>query len=131
MDVLGLPVAEGEVEVVDQGAVNDDAFVDVRVDGVLGNEGPADLAGAVFEEGLEGGADGGLVGEVEVGEAVEGGGVGVYGLVGGCGVEGGHWNLVLDGWRQVRLKYNTPLATFLVEFLFESSRYWCSPAQCK
>ena len=92
MDVLGLPVAVREVEVVDQGAIDDDAFVGARVDGVCGHEGPADLAGAVFEEGLEGGADGGLVGDVEVGEAVEGGVVRVDGLVGGCGVEGGHGN---------------------------------------
>ena len=90
MDVLGLPVAVREVEVVDQGAVDDDPFVGARVDGVLGHEGPAELACAVFEEGLEGGTEGGLAGEVEVGEAVEGGVLGVDGLVGGCGVEGGH-----------------------------------------
>ena len=60
-----------------------------RVDGVLGHEGPADLACAVFERGMGGGADGGLVRDVEVGEPVECGVVGVEGLVGGCGVEGG------------------------------------------
>ena len=95
MDVLGLAVAVGEVEVVDQGGVDDDAFVGARVDGVCGHEGPAELACAVFEEGLEGGADGGLVGDVEVGELVEGGVVVFDGLVGGCGVEGGHFLVLM------------------------------------
>ena len=40
-------------------------------------------AGAVFEERVEGGADRGLVGDVEVLELVEGGVVGFGGLVGG------------------------------------------------
>ena len=40
-------------------------------------------AGAVFEERLEGGADRGLVGDVEVLELVEGGVVGFGGLWGG------------------------------------------------
>ena len=61
-----------------------------RVDGVLGHEGPAELAGAVFEQGLEGGADGGLAGDVEVGEAAEGGVVVFDGLVAGFEVESGH-----------------------------------------
>ena len=63
------------------------------VDGVLGHEGPAGLAGAVLEEVLEGGADGGLVGYAEVGEPVEGGVVGFDGLVGGFEGEGGHGQL--------------------------------------
>ena len=40
-------------------------------------------AGTVFEEGLEGGADRGLLGDVEVDELVEGGVVGFGRLVGG------------------------------------------------
>ena len=60
------------------------------VDGVLGHEGPAGLAGAVLEEGLESGAHGGLVGDAEVGELVERGVVGFDGFVGGFEVEGGH-----------------------------------------
>ena len=88
--VLGLPVAVREVELVDQGAVNDDASAGARVDGVLGHEGPAELAGAVFEQGLEGGAHGGLAGDVEVGEAAEGGVVVFDGLVAGFEVESRH-----------------------------------------
>ena len=52
--------------------------------------GPAGLAGAVLEEGLESGAHGGLVGDAEVGELVERGVVGFDGFVGGFEVEGGH-----------------------------------------
>ena len=66
--------------------------VAARVDGVLGHEGPANLACAVFEEGLEGGADGSFAGEVEVGDLVEGGAVGLDGLVGVFEAEIGHGN---------------------------------------
>ena len=76
VDVLGLPVAVGEAEIVDEGAVNDDAFVAPRAEGVFGHEGPAALAGAVFEEGLERGAHRGFVGDAEPGEPVKGGVVG-------------------------------------------------------
>ena len=41
-------------------------------------------------EGGNGGEDRGLVGEAEASEAVESGVVVFDGLVGGCGVEGGH-----------------------------------------
>ena len=64
---------------------------------MLGHEGPADLACAVFEEGLEGGADGGLAGDVEVCEPVEVGVLGFDGLVGGCGVEDGHGLINSEG----------------------------------
>ena len=60
----------------------------------LRHEGPAGLAGAGFEEGLEGGAHGGFVGDAEAGEAVEGGVVGFDGLVGGFEVQGGHFDWV-------------------------------------
>ena len=80
----------GEAEVVDQGAVVDDAFVVPRAYCVFGYEGPAALAGAVFEEGLEGGTYGGFVGNAELGELVKGCVVRFDGLVRGFKVEGGH-----------------------------------------
>lgn len=90
VDILGFPVAVGEAEIVDQGAVDDDAFVTPRADGMFEHEGPAALTGAVFEEGLEGGTHRGFVGDAKLGELVEGGVVGFDGLVGGFEVEGGH-----------------------------------------
>ena len=83
VDVFGFPVAVREAEVVDEGAVDDDALAAAGVDGVFGHEGPAGLAGAVLEEGLEGGANGGFVGDAKAGELVEGGVVGFDGFVGG------------------------------------------------
>lgn len=83
VNILGFPVAVSEAEIVDQRAVDDDALVAPRADGVFGHEGPATLAGAVFEEGLEGGAHRGFVGDAELCELVEGDAVGFYGLVGG------------------------------------------------
>ena len=59
--VFGLPIAVNEMEVDDEGAVDDEAFAVAVVDGVLGYEGPAGLAGAVFEERLEDSADSGFV----------------------------------------------------------------------
>ena len=59
-------------EVVDEGAVDDDAPGRGGVDGVLGHEGPAGLAGAVLEEVLEGSADGGFVGDAEARETGRG-----------------------------------------------------------
>ena len=55
---------------------------------MLGHEGPAGLAGAVLEEVLEGGADGGLVGDAEVGELGEGNEVGFDGFVEGLDMVG-------------------------------------------
>ena len=81
VDILGLPVAVGEAEVVDQRAVDDDAFVAPRADGVFGHEGPATLTGNVLEEGLESGAYRGFVGDAELGELVEDGVVEFDGLV--------------------------------------------------
>ena len=87
VDIFGFPVAVREAEVVDEGAVDDDALAAAGVDGVLGHEGPAGLAAAVLEESLESGAHGGLVGDAEVGELVERGVVGFDGFVGGFEVE--------------------------------------------
>ena len=101
VDVLGLPVAVGEAEVVDQRAVDDDAFVAPRAEGVFGHEGPAALTGAVFEEGLECGAHRGFVGNAELGELVEGGVVGLDGLVGGFEVECGHFDWTGVGYGKV------------------------------
>ena len=53
------------------------------------------LAGTVFGEGLDGSADGGFVGDVEVGELGEGGVVGFDGAVGGFEVWGGKWQSTL------------------------------------
>ena len=91
-------------KVVDEGAVDDDAFVAPRAEGVFGHEGPAALTGAVFEEGLERGAHRGFVGDAEPGELVERGVVGLDGLVRGFEVEGGHEiQLVSRGWSQDQL----------------------------
>ena len=91
VDILGFPVAVGEAETVDQGDVDDEAFVTPRAYCVFGYEGPATLAGAVFEEGLEGGAYRGFVGDAELGELAEGAVAGFHGLWGGFEVEGGHF----------------------------------------
>lgn len=81
VDVLDLPLAVHEAEVVEQCAVNDDTFVSPRADGVFGHEGPATLTGNVLEEGLESGAYRGFVGDAELGELVEDGVVEFDGLV--------------------------------------------------
>ena len=48
VDIFGLPEAVGEVEVVDERAIDDDALIAAAgVDGVFGHESSADLAGAV------------------------------------------------------------------------------------
>lgn len=47
-DIFSLPVAVGEVEVVDERAIDEDALIAAAgVDGVFGHESSADLAGAV------------------------------------------------------------------------------------
>lgn len=86
----GAPATTGDGETVTPSDRVEETGAAAGVDGVLGHEGPAGLAGAVLEEVLEGGADGGLVGDAEVGEPVEGGVVGFDGFVGGFEVEGGH-----------------------------------------
>ncbi|MCZ0938816.1 MAG: hypothetical protein OXJ55_09285 [Caldilineaceae bacterium] len=81
VDILDLSLAVHEAEVVEQCAVNDDTSVSSRADGVFGHEGSATLTGAVFEEGLAGGAYRGFVDDAELGELVEGGLVEFDGLV--------------------------------------------------
>ena len=100
----------GEAEVVDQGAVDNDAFVAPRADGVFGHEGPAALAGAVFEKGLEGGAHGCFVGDAELGELVEGGVVGFDWLVGWFEVQSGHFDWSGVSYGRVGFIHNTILA---------------------
>ena len=68
-NVLGLPVAVGEAEVVDEGTVNDDAPAAAGVEQrVLGHKRPAALPRTLVEKGLEGGADCGLMGHAKPGE---------------------------------------------------------------
>ena len=98
VNILGLPIAVRQLEIVDQRAVHDDALA-AGVERELRHEGPAGLAGAGFEEGLEGGAHGGFVGDGEAGEPVEGGVVGFDGAVGGFEVQGWHFDWVPSrGW---------------------------------
>ena len=58
------------VHVVDEGTIYDGAVAAAGVEGVFGHKGPAALASAVFEKGLEGGGDGGFVSDAETGELV-------------------------------------------------------------
>ncbi len=71
--VLGFPVAAREIEGVEQGAVDADGVSAFAGKGVLGNERPVVLAGAIFEKVLECSADVALLVEVAAGEALEGG----------------------------------------------------------
>ena len=57
------------------------------------------LACAAFEKGIEGRADGGLVGDAELGQVVEGGVVVINWFVGVFKVEGGH----VVGWARARV----------------------------
>ena len=75
-------MAVDDMEVIRECAVHDSAFAMTRVEEDLRLEGLAALSGRVFEEGLEGGADGSFVGDAETGELVEGGAVGFNGSVG-------------------------------------------------
>ena len=75
-------MAVGDMKVINERAVYDGAFAMTRVEEDLRLEGLAALSGRVFEEGLEGGADGSFVGDAETGDLVEGGAVGFNGSVG-------------------------------------------------
>jgi hypothetical protein len=77
--VFGFPPGAREVEGVDQAAVNAERAFAGAGDGVFGDEGPIELAGAAFEEVAEGFADVAFV--VEFGAAEFGEGV-VVGLDG-------------------------------------------------
>jgi len=71
--VFGFPEAAAVVELVAEGGVGADG-VGIDLDGLLGDEGPAEGAGGGFEEGLEGGGRGAFVGDEEGGEVLESGG---------------------------------------------------------
>lgn len=77
----------------------DDSPYAERVDRVLEHAGQAGLACAAFEKGIEGRADGGLVGDAELGQVVEGGVVVINWFVGVFKVEGGH----VVGWARACL----------------------------
>ena len=83
VNVFGLPIAVGKAEVVDEGGIDDDAFTAKGVEGVFRHERPVAPTSAMFEEGLEGRADGGFVRDAKTGELVKGGVVGLDGSVGG------------------------------------------------
>src|ERR1039458_7499547 len=63
--VFGFPKAVGEAEVVEQRAVHAERGLARAADFPFGDEGPVVLAGAVVEQALESGADGGFVGDAE------------------------------------------------------------------
>ena len=71
--VFGFPKAVGEAEVVQQRAVYTQGMLARAADFPFGDEGPVVLAGAVVEQALESGADGGFVGDAEVVELAQGG----------------------------------------------------------
>ena len=70
--VFGFPKAVGEAEVVEQRAVHAERVLARAADFPFGDEGPVVLAGAVVEQALESGADGGFVGDAEVVELAQG-----------------------------------------------------------
>ena len=110
VDVLGLPVAVRQPEIIDQRAVYDDAPVALRADGVFRHQRPAALAGAVFEQSLECGAHRALMLNVEACELVKCSVVGLDRLVRGFEVEGGHGDWVGVNCGGVGFDYNTTLA---------------------
>ena len=61
----------GEAEVVEQRAVHAERVLARAADFPFGDEGPVVLAGAVVEQALESGADGGFVGDAEVVELTQ------------------------------------------------------------
>ena len=71
---------------------NPAALVPARVYRVLRHEGPAGLAGPLFEQGLDCCARLGLVGDIEVDELVEDRVIGFDGAAGGGEVEGGQFS---------------------------------------
>ena len=97
-------------EIVDKRAVDDDALIALRANGVFRHQGPAALAGAVFKQRLEGGAHRGLVGYAEPCELLQRGVVGFNRLMRGFEVEGGHGDWVGVNCGGVGLDYNTTFA---------------------
>lgn len=88
--VFGFPPGAGEVEGVDQASVYAEGAFAGAGDGVFGDEGPVELAGALFEEVFEGGADVAFVVEACSAECGEGFVVGLDGGVVGFEIELGH-----------------------------------------
>ena len=88
--VFGFPEAMGEAEVIEQRAVHVERVLARAADFPLGDEGPVVLAGAVVEQALESGADGGLMGDAEVVELAQGGVVILDRLVGRFEIERPH-----------------------------------------
>ena len=90
--VLGFPIAAREIECVEESPVNTERIALFAGDGVLGNDCPLKLAGAVFEQVLKGSADVALFVEMAAGEAIESGVVLFDRRAGGleveCGLEG-------------------------------------------
>jgi len=88
--IFGFPVAVGEAETVEESAVELDLVAGFAFAAVFGDELPTEPAGAGFEEGLEGGADGAFVFDAETVEFGEGVVVVLDDFVGGLEVEMGH-----------------------------------------
>jgi hypothetical protein len=83
--ILGLPEAAALLPEIEESAIDYDAMGAVFLDGVFGDEGPINSLGVSTEDGLEGGADGGLVLDVEALVLAEDGVVVLDDLVsGGC-----------------------------------------------
>ena len=91
VNVLCLPVAVRQPEIVDKRAVDDDALVALRADGEFRHQRPAALAGAVFKQRLESGAHRSFVLDAEPCELLQRGVVGLYRLMCGFEVEGWAW----------------------------------------
>src|ERR1035441_5832155 len=70
--VFGFPEAVGEAEVVEQRAAHAERVLARAADFPFGDEGPVVLAGAVVEQALKSGADGGFVGDAEVVKLAQG-----------------------------------------------------------
>ena len=69
--IFGFPEAVIEAVVVEQCAVGGGIGLAFAFDGIFGNELPIELAGAMFEQFLKRGADGGLVFDAEPGKCGE------------------------------------------------------------
>ena len=93
--VFGFPDAVVEAVVVEQGTVGFCVGLALALDGVFGDERPIELAGAGFEQLLEGAADGGLVLDAELGEIGQGLVVKGDWFMGWLQLEAGHGHVML------------------------------------
>jgi hypothetical protein len=71
--VFGFPEAVGEAEVIEQRAIHAERVLAGAADFPFRDKGPVVLAGAMIEQALESGADGGFVGDAEVVELAQSG----------------------------------------------------------